>query len=201
MSGKDRVTLPAALLFDMDGTLTEPMLDFPVIRAEMGIEGPILEAMATMSPARLADCERILRRHEERAAHESKLNAGCRELLALAERRGIATAIITRNSRWSVQMFERRHAIRFTVSITRDDCAAKPDPRPLLLACERLRVAPRDAWMIGDGHYDVEAARAAEMRSVWLSHGRETHFDAQPWRVVKGLVELRELVKTVSDAS
>jgi hypothetical protein len=31
---------PAALLFDMDGTITEPMLDFPKIKAEwaLGIE-------------------------------------------------------------------------------------------------------------------------------------------------------------------
>jgi HAD superfamily hydrolase (TIGR01549 family) len=182
----------------MDGTLTEPMLDFPLIRSEMGIEGPILEAMAAMSGARLADCQRILQRHEERAAHESKLNAGCRELLALAERRAIATAIITRNSRWSVEIFERRHAVRFTVSVTRDDCAAKPDPRPLLLACERLGVAPRDAWMIGDGRYDVEAARAARIKSVWLSHGREIHFDARPWRVVKDLAELHVLVSQLA---
>ena len=38
---------PRALLFDMDGTLTEPMLDFARIKSEMGIgDQAILEAMA-----------------------------------------------------------------------------------------------------------------------------------------------------------
>ena len=40
---------PKAILFDMDGTLTAPMLDFPRIKAEMGIgERPILEALAEL---------------------------------------------------------------------------------------------------------------------------------------------------------
>ena len=40
-----------AVIFDMDGTLTKPCLDFDAIRAEMGLSGePILEAMARMTP-------------------------------------------------------------------------------------------------------------------------------------------------------
>ena len=47
--------LPRAILFDMDGTLTEPMLDFPRIRADMGIaQGPILESLAQMDEPRRA---------------------------------------------------------------------------------------------------------------------------------------------------
>ena len=35
-----------AFIFDLDGTLTVPELDFAAIRAEMGIaEGPILEEL------------------------------------------------------------------------------------------------------------------------------------------------------------
>ena len=43
--------LPRALLFDMDGTLTEPVIDFAALKAEMGIgRRPILEAMASGRP-------------------------------------------------------------------------------------------------------------------------------------------------------
>jgi len=53
MEGHDATTrLPRAVLFDMDGTLTRPMLDFPRIKAEMGIgTRPILEALAEMDEA------------------------------------------------------------------------------------------------------------------------------------------------------
>ena len=48
------MTVPRAVLFDMDGTLTEPMLDFPRSKAEMGIgQRPILEALAEVHPTTL----------------------------------------------------------------------------------------------------------------------------------------------------
>ena len=35
----------SVVIFDLDGTITEPYLDFDTIRAKVGVEGPILEAM------------------------------------------------------------------------------------------------------------------------------------------------------------
>jgi FMN phosphatase YigB (HAD superfamily) len=48
--------------------------------------------------------------------------------------------------------------------------------------------------MIGDGRYDVEAAAAAGVPSVWISHGRQRDFPAQPWRTVRDLKELLALL-------
>src|SRR5215212_7918118 len=94
---------PAALLFDMDGTLTEPMLDFPKIKAEMGIgERPILEAMAEMTEAQRRAAEAVLLGHEERAAVGSTLNPGCMEVMRWVREHQMPTALITRNSRASV---------------------------------------------------------------------------------------------------
>jgi phosphoglycolate phosphatase len=48
-----------------------------------------------------------------------------------------------------------------------DTCSRrKPDPLPLLHACEMLGVAPAHALMVGDSGNDVVAARAAGIR-VW----------------------------------
>jgi hypothetical protein len=70
--------VPKAILFDMDGTFTKPMLDFPKIKAEIGIGSrPILEALAEMDGAAREEAERVLHRHETHAATESELNAGC----------------------------------------------------------------------------------------------------------------------------
>ena len=187
--------LPRALLFDMDGTLTAPMLDFPLIRAEMGIgERPILEALAEMNgPARL-EAEAVLLRHEERAALGSTLNAGCRDLLQWVRGKGLRTALITRNSRVSVDTVLARHGLAIDVLVAREDTAPKPDPDPLRLACRKLGVEPGDAWMVGDGQYDVEAGLAAGIRTVWVSHGRERPFEAVPWSTVRDLCELADLL-------
>src|SRR5690242_19653144 len=67
--------LPKALLFDMDGTLTQPALDFPRIKAAMGIgTRPILEALAEMNEAERKRAQQILHEFEEVAAAQSLLN-------------------------------------------------------------------------------------------------------------------------------
>jgi HAD superfamily hydrolase (TIGR01509 family) len=182
---------PKAILFDMDGTITEPLLDFPRIKAEMGIGSrPILEALAAMDHHERAHAEAVLRWHECEASSRSMLNRGCMELMEWVDRCRIGKAIITRNSRASVETVLAKHGLRFDVLVTREDDKYKPDPEPLLRACARLDVTPDEAWMVGDGQYDVEAGLAAGVRTVWVSHGQAKPFDARPWRVVRDLVEL-----------
>jgi HAD superfamily hydrolase (TIGR01662 family) len=192
---------PAALLFDMDGTLTTPMLDFPRIKAEMGIgQRPILEALAEMDHAARQRAEMILHRHEDEAADGSTLNPGCEALLEWIDTQGIPIALITRNRRRSVDIVLARHGVEIDVLITRDDGLFKPDPSPLLKACERLGVSVKHSWMIGDGEYDIQAGNAAGAKTVWISHGRVRPFVHVPWLVASDLHELfNELKLAVSN--
>ena len=48
--------LVKAVIFDLDGTITQPCLDFSLIRREMGMQDnpePILEAMEGMPEAQM----------------------------------------------------------------------------------------------------------------------------------------------------
>ena len=47
----------------------------------------------------------------------------------------------------------------------------KPDPMPLLKACERLQVEPQHVLMVGDSSNDAQAARAAGCAVVLLPYG------------------------------
>lgn len=189
--------LPRAILFDMDGTLTRPYLDFPRMKQEMGIplDQPILEALAELRPEDRRRAEAILHRHEEIAAAGSELNAGCDDLMGMLRKLQIRSALITRNSPTSVATVLKSHGLTFELTITRDDAAPKPLPDALHHACRRLEVAEADAWMVGDGQYDVEAGLAAGVRTVWVSHGLNRPFAAVPWRVVNGLCELSDLLR------
>jgi HAD superfamily hydrolase (TIGR01549 family) len=181
----------------MDGTVTEPMLDFPKIKEEMGIgQTPILEALAVMDVQARAAAEMVLHCHEEEAAENSVLSAGCRELLVWLGQRGILAGLVTRNSSRSVATVLKRHRLAFDAMVTREHGSFKPSPEPLYAACEQLKIAATDVWMVGDGQYDVEAGLAAGMKTVWLSRGREKPFVALPWKTVADLVELFELLKT-----
>jgi HAD superfamily hydrolase (TIGR01549 family) len=202
MKPNEPIVRPRALLFDMDGTITAPMLDFSRIKREMGIGArPILEALAKMADTERTAAEAVLARHEDEAAAGSTLNAGVDRLLEWVADHGVMTALITRNTRRSVQTVLARHGLSFGTLIAREDAPFKPDPRPLRLACERLGVDAGDAWMVGDGQYDVEAGKAAEVRTVWISHDRPRTFDAVPWRTVADLPGMVELLQSCARSS
>jgi HAD superfamily hydrolase (TIGR01549 family) len=187
--------LPKAVLFDMDGTLTQDTMDLDRLRRDLGMpEGiAILEAIAKLEAGPRAMAEKTLHDFELNAAMESELNEGCLDLLDWLTARRIGTALITRNTRRSVATVLEKHGLQFEVQITREDGIFKPNPEPLWLACERIGVQPADTWMVGDWKYDIEAANAAGIFSVWLSHGREKRpFAAVPSLVVKDLCELAQ---------
>src|SRR5262249_9780277 len=109
-----RPVQPRAVIFDLDGTLTEPLLDFELIRREIGLgHRPILEQLAGLSDEEKQRAETILRRHELLAIEQAVLADGCVELLALLQARGIPHGILTRNMRVAVEHFCARFAFRF----------------------------------------------------------------------------------------
>ncbi|MFH0964178.1 MAG: HAD family hydrolase [Planctomycetota bacterium] len=158
-----------AVLFDMDGTLTEPMLDFEAIRLEAGVPAgkPILEHLETVGSAERRRIEEILERHEEEAARRSVLTDGATAILAMLKERGIRTGVITRNSRRSVDTMCATHGLAFDVIMTREDGPVKPSAEPVLRACEALGVDPGETLMVGDYLFDVEAGRAAGARTAF----------------------------------
>jgi HAD superfamily hydrolase (TIGR01509 family) len=189
-------TRPRAVLFDMDGTLTVPDLDYPAIKREMGLgPGPILESLAALDPASRVAAEAILHRIEKQSAENSRLNEGCLDLLDWLEAAHLPTALITRNSRLSTDTVFQIHNLSMAVTVTREDGPFKPSPAPLLLACRKLAVEPADVWMVGDSDHDIRAAKAADIRSVWISHGNARTFDAEPWMTVANLCELIAILK------
>ena len=68
----------------------------------------------------------------------------------------------------------------FAVVISGDSVAKKkPAPDPLLAACNRLGVVPREALMVGDSTNDALAARAAGCPVVLVPYGYSEGVDVQ----------------------
>ncbi len=86
----------------------------------------------------------------------------------------------------------------FDVTIGGDQVARrKPDPQPLLMAAEKLRVDPKQAVMLGDSVSDVMAARGAGMPIICVSYGYNHGQDIRshhPDAVINSLAELKTLI-------
>ena len=73
----------------------------------------------------------------------------------------------------------------------------KPDPLPLLHACERLGVTASECVMVGDSKNDIVAANAANMHSIGVSYGYNYGEDISlyaPNRVVDDFSEIVALL-------
>jgi HAD superfamily hydrolase (TIGR01509 family) len=188
---------PRAVIFDLDGTLTEPLLDFDAMRDEIGLPpGPILEQLAHTDAATRARADEILRRHEREAIARATLADGCAELLAALAARGIPAAILTRNVREVVETFARMFGFAFAGVYTREDGPHKPAPDGVLALCGIMGVAPADALVVGDYKFDILAGRAAGCATALvLGAHRPTAEELPAWGPPDVVVaSLRELL-------
>ena len=183
------------MIFDLDGTLTVPVLDFDAIRAELGIaSGPILEAMAKMTDRQRAWAETVLQRHEADAAHGSILQDGAAETLTALRDRGHRIAILTRNTRRWTQVVIQKHSLTIDAVRCREDGAIKPSAEPILALCEETGCAAQSTWMIGDHLFDIESGRQAGCTTALLvNQGRVPDYAARADHVIHRLPELLEL--------
>jgi len=185
------------VIFDLDGTLTEPLLDFDAMRAEIGLPpGPILEQLAHADGATRARAEEILRRHEREAIARATLADGCAELLARLAALRVPAAILTRNVREVVDTFARRFGFSFAAIYTREDGPHKPAPDGVFALCAAMGAAPADTLVVGDYKFDVLAGRAAGCPTVLvLGAHRPTAAELPDWGPPDLVVaSLRELL-------
>ncbi|WP_321915848.1 MULTISPECIES: phosphoglycolate phosphatase [unclassified Paraburkholderia] len=94
--------------------------------------------------------------------------------LAALRDQGIKLACVTNKPhRFAVELLQQYGlAAYFEVVIGGDSLAKKkPDPLPMLTACERLGVAPAAAVAIGDSENDAIAGRAAGMATLTVPYG------------------------------
>jgi len=188
---------PSIVIFDMDGTLTRPLLDFDQIRAEIGLgPGPVLEAVQALPSDRRARAEAILQRHEDQAAAASRLQPGAACVVASIRAAGIPAVLMTRNSRRSVDVVLARHGLAFELIWTRGDGPMKPSPEPILEICRRLNTDPCRSWAVGDFHYDILCGAAAGSRTVLFLNDPEAPPDwaAEADEVICNLIELLDFL-------
>ncbi len=166
-----------AVIFDLDGTITQPYFDFDAIRKEMGLGedcGPILEAMEQMSAEQRRRTEDILHRHEQEAVTESKLNAGAKQTLSALGSAGIKIGILTRNRRSNALAVGEKHGLKFDAVVGRDDGPVKPDSFGVLQICKQFGVKPEETLLVGDFLFDLLCAKAAGAVAVLLTNQKDS---------------------------
>jgi HAD superfamily hydrolase (TIGR01549 family) len=187
------------VIFDMDGTLTEELLDFVAIRGEIGVPSEsvgILEHIASLNGEARERAEEILHRHEMAAAESCRLHEGAEEVLAGLRGAGVKTALLTRNSAACARCVLGRHGLALDYVASRENRPHKPHGDSILNIVRAVGVGAEETLMVGDYVYDLQAAEAAGVDSALLVNGKRELPGFAPMATYR-IRELRELMGIV----
>jgi HAD superfamily hydrolase (TIGR01509 family) len=188
-----------AVIFDLDGTITQPYFDFDAIREEMGLDknsGPVLESMQKMTPQQRQRAEQILHHHEQKAVTESRLNPGARQTLSALRRAGVGIGILTRNRRSNAEAIAVKHKLKFDAIVDRDDGPVKPDAFGVLRLCRQFGVKPEQTLVVGDYLFDLLSAKAAGAAAVLLAnHERADEFAQHADFTIQNIKQVLQIVR------
>lgn len=189
---------PFLILFDCDGTLVDSqhMIVAAMTQAfeHAGCQSPsrndilsivglsLFEAVERLKPGGSAEeieriglgykeCYIALRQEE---AHKEPLFPGASELIHdLREHPHILLGIATGKSHKGVEHLIARENFHsfFTTIQTADNAPSKPHPGMILQAMDETAIAPERTIMIGDTSFDIEMAKAAQVKAIGVDWG------------------------------
>jgi len=192
----DELRVPAAVLFDLDGTLVDTVATriaaweqalsgagLPTGRDRLapliGLDGKRLAheiaalAGRPINDARAEEIDRHSGEIYERLNRSPRPLPGCGRLVEELDRRGV---------RWAIATSSRKDQVRTSVEAlglaaepTIVDAShvkhAKPEPDLLLLAAEQLGIETAACWYVGDSTWDMVSAVAAGMIAIGVTAG------------------------------
>lgn len=190
-----------AWIFDMDGTLTESLHDFPAISRALGLpeDEPILEALDKLSEQAATAAHRQLNDIELEIARQATPQPGAYELLSALKAQGKQVGILTRNTKaiahetlaacGLAKFFDPDHILG------RSCCPPKPQPDGILQLLSAWSAQPANAVMTGDHKFDLIAGRNANALAVYLDPTGEFPWKQHADYSVQSLGRLNQLAQ------
>ncbi len=218
------------LLFDLDGTLTDPKVGITTCvqyaLKEFGIEEPDLDKLEPFIGPPLKesfkefygfsdeDAEKAVEKYRERFSeigiYENDVYEGIPQMLRLLQSRGMFLAVASSKPTEYVERilehFDLRRYFKVVVGSEMDGTRVNKD-EVVLEALNRLfsykQIAYDKVYMIGDRKYDVQGAKAIGVESVGVAYGygsMEELKEAHADYIVRSVEELRTLLMREAEA-
>jgi phosphoglycolate phosphatase len=216
---------PEAVLFDLDGTLADTAQDlayalnqtlqhygqatlpFERIRPVVSHGGIALIKLGfgiqPESPGFEQRRQFLLDVYKDNLCRETALFPGMTAVLSGLESGRLPWGIVTNKPAWltdplidAMQLAQRAACV-----VSGDTCARrKPDPLPILHACELIECEPSRTWYVGDAGRDMEAGRAAGCLTIGALYGY-LHPDDPPasWQSDLNVERPEQLLELLDD--
>jgi 2-phosphoglycolate phosphatase len=196
----------SAVLFDLDGTLVDTAPDMVAVLQELqrahdlepvaydvgrayvsnGALGLLALGFPDIEHAIGSELHTAyLERYALRVCEASTLFPGLEDLLATLDTAGLPWGVVTNKPTHLTDPLLDRLALaaRSACTVSGDTLPQrKPDPAPLLHACELAGLLPQNTVYVGDAARDIRAGQNAGMATIAAAYGYVTpHDDPQRW--------------------
>lgn len=189
------------VFFDLDGTLVDTAPDMVAVLQALQREHGINPVSYELGRANVSNGavgllrvgfpktvvefgddlhQQYLERYAEAICVESRIFPGLGELLDQLDDAGCPWGIVTNKPEQltSPLLMALDIAERSACTVCGDTLAVrKPNPAPLILACDLVGVDPANAIYVGDAERDIEAGRRAGMATMAAAYGYITEDD------------------------
>ncbi len=194
-----------AVLFDLDGTLVDtagdlgeaanhvraglgmpplPLEDYRPF-ASAGARGLLKQAL-DITPDHLdfpRHRETFLSHYGDHIARHSRLFPDLAETLSALEARKMIWGVVTNKPKRYTDALTRQLKMQPACVVSADEVAkAKPAPDALFAACERLSLKPVECVYVGDDKRDIDAGKAAGMKTIAVAWGYEGEHPIASWK-------------------
>lgn len=214
---------PQAVLFDLDGTLldTAPDLGYALnqllinqniqplpidkIRpyAGAGAKGLIKFgfAISETDPTFEGFSQQLLEIYSQCLTQKTHLFPSMNQILDYLEERKIKWGIVTNKPAWlTLPLLKHLNLSTRASCVVSGDTIAKrkPDPAPLLYACQQLGVSAAECIYIGDSEVDVIAGINAGMKTIVALYGYiPSSFVPKAWGATHMINDPKEILEIV----
>ena len=194
-----------AVLFDLDGTFADTAADLScalnVMRSARGLPPLSVDATRSVTSTGARGLLRVgfgmAPDHPEYAAMRAEFldvysRGVCVHTQPFPGIPELVRTLCERRVKWGIVTNKAEHLAKALIEgLAQDDCGCviggdttgvtKPRPEPLLAAARRLEVEPAQAIYVGDDERDIEAGRAAGMKTIAVRYGYLNGGDPDAW--------------------
>lgn len=202
-----------AVLFDLDGTLLDSAPDLAgaanAMREQRGLEAFALERYRAHSGSGARGMlgvafgvapgdagfetlkQEFFDHYQQRLARLTRPFDGVEQLLGALSMAGLPWGVVTnKGERFTLPLTRSMPLFDAASTVISGDTTphAKPHPEPLLEAARRVGVSPDRCVYVGDDVRDIQAGRAAGMRTVAALYGYLGHgADVASWKADRSI--------------
>lgn len=204
------------VIFDWDGTLADSkgrIVD--TLRGTLtalGVHAGSDEELAQVIGLALPDCARALVPNSDAAFAEAFVQGyrdtwlasnapptetfvGVDDTLRAISERGIPMAVATGKNRAGLnrELGQTGLGHHFVATRTADETASKPNPLMVHQLLDKVGLPAEETLLVGDSHWDLKMAAAANVRSVAVSYGAqsiERLREYDPWHCIDSIEQL-----------